>query len=417
MSALPETLLLQEYTSLSLPRAELAPEEGEELWKVYGRKVSVDFPSPRTGGDWCLTPQGWVGQLVLRSGRVVVIEPKLAHENLFRMLEVAYRLKSFHVLEGEVTVDSLEDFFQRLANLLAERILVRARRGLYREYIPLAERLPFVRGRIDVQIIARRPIEAALPCVYEDHTSDIEENRILTWTLLKIARAGMCTDRSRPRVHRALRVMQGAAAAVPIKAGACVGRRYNRLNGDYQLIHALCRFFLDHLGPTHGVGGHDMLPFLVNTARLFELFVASWLLERLPPGVILNEQHRHDIDASGTSSWTMDLVLRDALTNEALCVLDTKYKKPPVPSPGDVAQVVAYAEALGCSRAALVYPSRVSAGFVAQIGRIRVSSLVFDLSGNLDRAGEAFLRLLGDMIPASEEERRSMPHVEFANEC
>ena len=416
----PDTLVLREYTTTSIAKDDLRFEEGEELWKSFGKRITVDFPSPRTGGEWGLTPQGWVGQLVLQTGRVVVFEPKVTLGNLFRMLEVAYRLESFHVLKGEVTVESLEDFYERLANLLAERILVRARRGLYREYVPRIERLPFVRGRIDAQTVAHRPWEVAVKCGFEDHTSDVEENQILLWTLLKIARAGMCTDRSRPRVRRALHVMQGAATPVPVSGQACLGRRYSRLNDDYQLIHGLCRFFLDHIGPPHGIGGHDMLPFLVDSARLFELFVACWLREQLPPGLCLEEQHRYDIHESGSSFWNMDLVLRDSATGAVRCGLDTKYKKPPQPSPQDVAQVVAYAEALDCSQAALVYPSRASAGYEVQVGRIGVTSIVFDLSGNLDRAGCAFLEKLNDLVGdglveqeiAHSENRDSLSHAE-----
>ena len=54
----------------------------------------------------------------------------------------------------------------------------------------------------------------------------------------------------------------------PVGADRCVGRTYNRLNADYEPMHALCRFFLENSGPAHARGDRSMLPFLVNMPRL-----------------------------------------------------------------------------------------------------------------------------------------------------
>ncbi len=51
--------------------------------------------------------------------------------NLLGMLEYAYNLKSFHFLDGLIDCNTLEKFYNRLANILVNRILVRCRQGLY----------------------------------------------------------------------------------------------------------------------------------------------------------------------------------------------------------------------------------------------------------------------------------------------
>ena len=51
-------------------------------------------------------------------------------------------------------------------------------------------------------------------------------------------------------------------------------RLYHRLNQDYQPMHGLCRFFLEHSGPTHQDGDSAMIPFVVHMPALFEKFVA-----------------------------------------------------------------------------------------------------------------------------------------------
>ncbi|MCX7038200.1 MAG: hypothetical protein NT005_03560 [Spirochaetes bacterium] len=51
----------------------------------------------------------------------------------------------------------------------------------------------------------------------------------------------------------------------------------------------MCRFFLESSGPTHEPGGNLMLPFLVDMARLFELFVAEWLQQH----IVQDHGHAH----------------------------------------------------------------------------------------------------------------------------
>ena len=67
-------------------------------------------------------------------------------------------------------------------------ILERTRRGLYRAYLTRSEQLPNVKGRLEGRALSVRPWTVDLPCTYEDHTADIEDNRILSWTLFVIVR-------------------------------------------------------------------------------------------------------------------------------------------------------------------------------------------------------------------------------------
>lgn len=52
------------------------------------------------------------------------------------------------------------------------------------------------------------------------------------------------------------------------------------------------------------------------------------------------------------------------------------------------------AEAKGCREAVLVYPSTLTRSLDAKVGEIRVRTLTFSPSGELDRAGEAFVSTL-----------------------
>ena len=101
-------LSLTEYVPQRLPKEYIPESLGETLWKKYSSQITVDFPSPKTEGQWQLTSQGWVGFIPCTSELGISLKPKVELQNLFRMLEYAYKLKSFQFLEGLVECESLE---------------------------------------------------------------------------------------------------------------------------------------------------------------------------------------------------------------------------------------------------------------------------------------------------------------------
>lgn len=395
----PQLIQLTEYQETLLPPESLPYTLGETLWREYGQRLAVEFPSPKTGGHWRLTSQGWVGYLPLTPGLIFLLQPKVALSNLFRMVEVAYRLNLVE-LDGLIDCQSLAEFYERLAHALARRILDRGRKGFYRAYLPRQEPLPYLRGRLDTRQAMALPSQVNLNCHYQEHTADVEENQILAWTLWGITRSGLCTERTLPLVRRAYRALQGRVSLAPQLPQSCIGRFYNRLNQDYQPLHALCRFFLEQTGPTHHWGDHKMFPFLINMASLYEQFVAEWVATQLPPSLRLKPQEKVYLGEGGLLNFAIDLVLYDTRTGQARCVLDTKYKRAASPDQDDIFQIIAYAEAKGCDQAILIYPTPLAHPLDEQVGGIRVRTLTFALEDDLTQAGQIFLQTLLEMVKA-----------------
>jgi 5-methylcytosine-specific restriction enzyme subunit McrC len=395
----PQIIELTEYVPKLLPRTLLPDAVGEMLWRDYGTQVNVDFPSPKTGDRWRLTAQGWVGHIPLTSENHIALRPKVKLGNLLGMLEYAYDLKSFRFLEGLVDCQTLEEFYERLADILARRILNRGRQGFYCAYILKTEHLPYVRGRIDIRQMVTRPWDTNIQCHYEEHTVDVEENQILAWTLWSIARSGLCTERVMPTVRRAYYILQGLVTLQQCNPRTCIGRQYNRLNEDYRSLHALCRFFLEHIAPSHEIGANATLPFLVNMSQLYERFVALWLKAHrekvlLRQALDIQSQERVYLGQAQTLYFDIDLVIYDTATGIAKYVLDTKYKAADKPASADISQMVAYAQAKGCQEATLIYPTPLAEPLNIKVGNIRVRSLTFSLEGDLEQAGYDFLQNL-----------------------
>lgn len=389
---------LIEYQPLHLPADALSTALGERLWREYdreSRQIRVEFPGPPTGGAWRLTALGWVGSVPLTRNLMLRILPKTPLRNLFQMWAYAYRLNSFQLPPGLADCASLEAFYAQLAHVLAQRVLDRARLGLHRTYVPHRQTLPYVRGQLDLRAVQRRPVQAVVPCRYTEHTADIADNQILAYTLGLIARSGRCDRQVQTSVRRAYRTLQRATTPRAFGPEACDGRVYSRLNADYQPLHALCRFFLEHSGPRHDTGDRRMLPFLVDMSSLFERFVAEWLRAHVPAPWQVQAQKRVTIGPDEALHLDIDLVLRDG-SGRVHSILDTKYKTPDKPATADVSQVVTYAEATGCREAVLLYPAPLRRPLDVQIGAVRVRSLTFDLSTDLEAAGQALLPRLAD---------------------
>ncbi len=389
---------LREHETRSAPAADLSAELGEAIWKQYSKEVSIDFPSPRTGQRWRLTAGGSVGYLPLGEGVGISLQPKVELDNLFRMLEWAHSA-NFRVLDGVMGCQSLEEFFARIANILAKRVSDRARRGLYRKYVACAETLPYVRGSLDMRRIATRPWEVRLHCRFDEHIADVQDNQILAWALYRASRNAACTGEARANVRQAFKVLRGVVGVAPVRVNDCLGRSYDRLNADYAPMHALCRFILESSGPTHDLGGHAMLPFVIDMPNLFERFVGEWLRAHLPRGLKVRTQNTIWRSETCGATFVPDLLLLNSQSGEPVAVLDTKYKAPNQgPAASDIEQVVAYSTALRCRDAYLIYPRELNRPLEDRVGDVMVRSATFSLAGDLDVAGAGLLdqlRLVG----------------------
>lgn len=382
---------LREYATKNLSKSELGDVEANLLHSRYGAQIQLVPPSFLNEYQWQLTSLGWVGHIPLTSDVGLRLAPKVALGNLFGMLEYAYRLKSFRFLSDLVECRSLEEFYERLANILAKRILDRARKGFYRSYLAEHDHLPYVRGRMDMRQTTRASWDVRLACRYEEHTPDIEDNQLLTYTMWRIARSGSCSEQVLPTIRNAYRSLQSFTTLQPFTANHCQNRNYNRLNQDYQPLHALSRFFLEQTGPTHELGDRQIMPFLIDMAQLFELFVAEWLNVHLPEDWQVRMQERVYFVQESSQHFKIDLVLVNSYTGLPHMVLDTKYKAATQPSNNDISQVVAYAESIGCDKAVLIYPQTLKQPFDAYIGNIHVRSIAFALDGDLEAGGHDLL--------------------------
>jgi 5-methylcytosine-specific restriction enzyme subunit McrC len=370
---------LAEETDLYLSKDKLNDQQALALYR--DRRFELEWPNPGNNFQYRLRSKGWVGHIPV-DGTVVVVQPKVPVASIFSMLEVAYKLESFNILEGETAVETLEEIYERVVSLLAKRVNDRFRKGLYRDYIEKNDDLEYVRGRIDIRGNIRNALLTAprLRCRYEELTVDLEENAILLWAIYLASRIGLRRVEVKRQVRQAYRNLVGAVVLDPKIARDCIGRFYHRLNDDYKPMHGLCRFLIEQTGPSTNIGNYDFLPFSLDMPKLFEEFVTEWMNENLSKKLRVDPQYHIQLNANADLSFRIDLVLRDRITGQPLAVIDVKYKLADKPSESDIQQVVSYAVELGVSRGHLIYPFRLSHPVQAKIGSVNISTIGIDLN-------------------------------------
>jgi len=374
-----------------LSEDELDNETANTLHFEHSKKILLEHnPWEHT---YILRSKGYIGHIPINEDYTLQIKPKVDVKNVFKMLEYAYRLKSFELLKGLIGVRSLEDFFERFVAVLSKRVLDRNRKGLYSGYVRKAECLPYLRGKVKIfptSIMMLRGATTAT-CRYEEHTSDLIENQILLWTFYQLRQFKIQREEVKRVVRKAYRELIHKVSLNYLDPRDCINIFYNRLNQDYQPLHGLCRFFLEHLGPGIERGNFDFIPFVIHMPRLFESFVAEWLQKNLPSSYDLVKQYRASLDSEGRFAFQIDLVIRNSATGKILCVMDTKYKRSPEPETDDLNQINTYAIKMDTNNAFLVYPSTAINPFHVPIGNVKIGSLVFDISEDPEKAGLAFL--------------------------
>lgn len=373
------------------------PEEAAEtLWREAATQVEVELPNVQTGGSIKLTNRGYAGRVELPGGHSVILEPKVDVERALRLLRYTEGLESFEFLDRLYAADSIDTFYDAVVAELAGGVIKRQRKGLHQEYVDREEKSEVVRGKIDFQKASQRPWEAELPIKYSELTPDIEDNRILLWTLFVARSSGLASDEVKAVVRRAYQLLSGMVELEQFRGSDCLGRDYQRLNRGYERLHVLCHIILSQSGPVRGSGTEQMVPWAVDMETLYERVAANWLEENLPDPISVEAQEQTEIGDSGRK-YEIDLVFyRDG---NRIAVMDTKYKVPDNPSTSDISQVVAYAEASGVERAFLVYPESLDEPINTTVGDVHVGTLQFALEGDLDDEGERFLRELSPSLP------------------
>jgi 5-methylcytosine-specific restriction endonuclease McrBC regulatory subunit McrC len=365
-------LRLVEYQTKTV---ELSPAEAAELARLTvgtgtgdGRLRVIQRLIPTaTPGSYDIQPGPYVGRFQMHSGRVVEVACRFPFRDLAVLLGLGHsaRLLGDAATIGGAAhgpVDLIALAFVREAERIAGQGLVKAyRRRVFTR--PPYPGVPSVTAHLTVH--AGRPDRLATSA--SRLTPDVPLNQMIAaayrrLTVLTYPDA-MLTARLRALdpVFRGITSLPGHPAAVD--AGPA----------RYREIERLARVILDGRSALPTAAGLAGVSVVFDMTRIWETYVGGWLRRRSPDVTVAAQQRIPLTDTGPTITGIADFVLyRDG---RPIAVYDAKYRPwRAAPSTDEIYQLFTYAQRLGVSAAALVYPAAESHHTTMTAGPVTIES-------------------------------------------
>lgn len=231
------------------------------------------------GGNWRIEVGNVVGVVGLPD-LTIIIEPKIGTSHFAYLLarsngmtRTDSSLTSLQIapaLQGLV----IEWFVRELDDLF--------RRGLLRDYVRSADRLPYVRGRVNLASTSRHWLQGRVvtDSEFEDFTEDTPVHRFLAAAVLQATRSRWASDWARARLSYASRELPAHSIEPPpddyLEGLSPQYRHYERA-----LNYA--KDILSGVGRSLNSGDQDSGTFLLNSAAAVEEGIRAVLSDGLYP--------------------------------------------------------------------------------------------------------------------------------------
>jgi 5-methylcytosine-specific restriction enzyme subunit McrC len=390
-------LTVEEVRGAYLDRNSLSEAHAESIAALKSSPIVVEWPNPATDRRWRLRSNGWVGTFKVAHDLVVRVVPKLPIRNVLDLLVYVGRLEALDEKEVLNSSDSLDDALRTAARSLGRRVERRLGLGLCRRYVDEESKGTRVIGRLLLRPTMRDFAlgKVRLTSQLRSLRVDVVENQLLLHALSTAAAAGVLTGED--GLRGILRELQVHLTPVRFPPDAYLGRQYGRWESDYQSMHRLGALIVSLSGAGSGSGTAAAEAIAVYMPELFETVVSTALRSAIPPNVRVAAWHKLRFPGAGNVVFEPDFVLFDK-SGRARLVIDAKYKGSGGPDTSDVQQVVAYAGALHCTEAILVYPQPLDASLDISVGHVRVRSAFVDLAATIEDAPRHLISLVTSLL-------------------
>jgi hypothetical protein len=329
-------------------RCRLAPDEARLLLAHFRGQFDL---VPEGGHVWRVTPRAVAG--ILRTARRrIVVRPRVQAANLPWLMGLRDAMSpGVGPLGGEPV---LELAARALAELLDET----AAGGLHRAYRERHTAGSTLTGAIDAaaQMRASPERRGLLHGVADDLSAEIPCNQVPVALCRRLASSALLTEAARVRLGASLAAWHEAGEAA-LSAGLLEALDRQVVPARYGPLLRVCRALLE----TPGAGEGPAL--LVSMERVWEGHLERAVRRALAGTELVCEPQRtftaceSECERPGIS-MRPDLAVMSA--GRVALALDAKWKALPAGAvvTDDFYQALAYAAALGCRQAVLVYPGR-----------------------------------------------------------
>ncbi|HSH03756.1 MAG TPA: hypothetical protein VLL52_14670 [Anaerolineae bacterium] len=375
-----DTIYLQEYEVKEVEG--LTSSQIQLLRNNFAKYVSLQ-PSWQDNKH-LLRAKHYVGTIVLDDRRII-IKPKVPASNLFYMLTYAYDLVNFRQEISQLEVG--DDLFEFVVIIFLQQVEQLIRQGIQQGYVKQETNQNFLRGRLLLAPHLQKNVVKVHHFYqrFSQFTVDIDENRILKYTLERLLKLDYRQVDLRLHIRRVLSAFSGVSWQ-PITPYDCEQVQYTRLNRRYQTAIQLSRLLIQNLSLESGEGQISAAAYLFDMNKLFEQFIGSFLAEYFTkyPAWSVTLQEEIWLDSQGGEKGYPDIVLR--YRNQPHIILDVKYKKfKKRPERNDLNQMFVYCHTLNVHHGIFVYANSSVEVYQSRLHKAYIQALFLPLEGRLEQ--------------------------------
>lgn len=162
--------------------------------------------------------------------------------NIYYMLTYAFqdlRQNNYDDIAGE-EFDNILDLF---AEILFRGISLQLKRGLHKDYVPEAEDIPTVKGKINLNETIRLRLQRRklVSCEFDNFTEDNPHNQIIKSTLSLMISSGEVKSLRKRRLRSLLLYFTGISE-FDLNNAKWSEIKYDRNSSTYRMLHNFCYF-------------------------------------------------------------------------------------------------------------------------------------------------------------------------------
>jgi hypothetical protein len=245
------------------------------------------------GGSWRVEVGNVVGVVGLPD-LTVIVEPKIGMQHFMHLLA---RSNGMPRIDSSMTSLEAAPGLQRLViEWFVAELDTLFRRGLVKDYVHSAERLPYVRGHVNLVTTSRQWLQGRVlvDCEFDDFTEATPFNQYLAAAVSQSIRSPAVDDRLR------MRLAYFARELPPVSPDAQDDVDLDQLPGRYHHYQPALKYAIDILtgvGRSLESGDHASGTFLFNSAAVAENAIREVLADALAPMRVVKTGGRHLLPA------------------------------------------------------------------------------------------------------------------------
>lgn len=204
--------------------------------------------------------------------------------NIYHMLSYAFRALNQENF-NDVAVESFDEMYDLLAAILSKGIGIQLKQGLYKEYINIQEKLPVMRGKVNIAgtIKNRLACERILTCDFDELSENNLLNRILKTTVMLLLENTKVKSKYKDDLKKMMLYFSNIDTMNPslIRWSSI---KFHRNNQMYRMLISICQLIIEGMLITTDSGDYRLANFIdeQRMCKLYERFILEYYTRHYP---------------------------------------------------------------------------------------------------------------------------------------